>query len=569
MKRLLFLIYFVLFSTCLLIFAEAWAFSPLRIEVKGISGKPLSNVSARLEVVKESYGNNWNQDIQQNFIKHAPDNIRQALEPYGYFKAKINSKQVNHTLFFYIDPGPALRISKVNLSIIGLGQYDPEIQKFQRQFPLAAGQVFLADEYENAKDQLFEIANNQGYLKATFDKKEIRINLQNYTAEIDLIFNTGLRYYFGQVVFSPSPFSPRFLKRFATFKPNEPFSSKKLMKFQQDLRDSNYFQLVNAIPDFNHTNDPSVPVNVAVTAKKSQRYDIGIGYGTFTGPRLTLGADFRRITDTGQHFNTQLKLSSVLSGLAGKYYIPGKNPLTDLYTIGGNVQYFSPKNGSSFSQTISGSYVKTLTDWQNSISINYLNERYKVTGEPKHISQVLYPNLTLSRVKADNLISPTFGTLFNFTVQVASDELFSKTDFFQSEVKGKWIFSPTNASRIILRGDLGYTVVEDLNQLPLSLRYFAGGLSSVRGYPTSSIGPGKYLEVASAEYQHQIIGDWSGAIFYDIGNASNTFNGVFNRGQGLGLIYKSMLGPIQVYVGQALSKKNKPLSVEFSIGPDF
>ncbi len=136
-------------------------------------------------------------------------------------------------------------------------------------------------------------------------------------------------------------------------------------------------------------------------------------------------------------------------------------------------------------------------------------------------------------------------------------------------MKGKYIFSPTNNSRVIFRGDWGYTVVDNLNQLPLSMRYFAGGIGSVRGYPYSSIGPGKYLQVGSAEFQHKIIGDWHGAVFYDVGNASNEFNSNFKRGDGLGLIYQSFIGPIKLYVGRGLSNPGKPLTVEFSIGPDF
>lgn len=559
MKRII--IYYIFSLICLLFSLSAKADSPLPFEVTGITGDALKNVQSRLE-------SELSNESVQHFISHAPNNIRMALEPYGYFKAKITIKSEKKILIT-INPGPLLTISQVDFKLLGPGKDDTKLQRYIAHFPLASGQAFLVENYTYAKEKLFRIANNQGYLKATLERKEIRINLNTNSASIHLHFNTGPRYYFGQVTFKPSPFALKFLQRFTTFKEHEPFSSQKLLKFKQDLQNSHYFQQVEATPDFTQTKDLTVPIDVALTAPKSQRYDVGVGYGTFTGPRLTLGTEFRRTTDTGQHFNAQLKLSSVLSRLSAKYYIPGSNPITDQYTLGANVQYFAPKRGSSFSETLSASYQKNVHKWQNSISINYLNELYKIKGENPHISQVFYPNLTLSHLKKDNILSPRNGHMLSFTIQGASQQLLSKTNFFQSEIKAKAIFSPTKDSRVIVRGDLGYTVVENLNQLPLTLRYFAGGIGSVRGYPFSSIGPGKYLQVASAEYQHRIIGNWNGAVFYDLGNASDKFNGHFKRGDGAGIIYQSFIGPIKLYAGRALSKPDKPWSIEFNIGPDF
>lgn len=549
---------------CLLFFsASTFAADKIQFEIKGISGAALKNVRTRLETAELTAID------KKDFVAHASDDIRKALEPYGYFKAQIDFKINEHTAIVTIQPGPALTIADVDIKITGAGKDAPELKKFLANFPLKPGKVLVTAKYDKAKEELFQIANDQGYLKATLEKKEIRINRKTNTASIKLYFNTGMRYYFGHVFFGPSPFAPDFLQRFVSFDQNEPFSSEKLIKFQQDLRSSRYFRDVEATPAFDQANHDHIPIQVAVTPQKSQRYDAGIGYGTYTGARFTLGTEFRRVTQTGQHFNAQLKLSSVLSGLTAKYYIPGNNPITDQYMIGANIQYFAPKNGTSFSQTLSASYDKKFPDWQRSISLNYLNERYRVIDKPTHISQIFYPSLNLSRVKADNMIYPRLGAMLNLTLQGASQNLFSRTDFFQGEIKGKYIFSPTDASRVILRGDLGYTVVENLNQLPLSLRYFAGGLGSVRGYPYNTLGPGKYLQVGSAEIQHRIIGNWSGALFYDVGNASDTFNGEFKRGEGAGIVYRSLIGPIQLYVGRAMSKPGKPYSIEFSIGPDF
>ncbi len=259
------------------------------------------------------------------------------------------------------------------------GKDNPDIQAFIKKFPIVKDQRLIID--EKAKETFFEVVNNQGYLKAKLDKKEILIDTKNHAANIFLEMNTGPIYYFGKISYSQSAYASSFLKRFNTIQEGQPFSSLKLLQFQQDLSSSRYFKNVSVTPQFNQTLQNNVPTKVDITLPKSQQYNIGAGYGTFTGPRLTLGMDMRRIGDAGQRLTAQLKISSVLSGLSAKYYIPGENPLTDQYTLGLNVQRFLPKNGESLSETLSAAYVKQQDLWQHTVSLNALNDLYEQDDE--------------------------------------------------------------------------------------------------------------------------------------------------------------------------------------------
>ena len=552
----------------------ALASQSIQFQLTGASETAKTNITAQLAALEQSYGQTLSQgDIQAIYTK-SPAIIRQALQPLGYFRAVIFPKGLefkdNHWVaHFYIHPGSALPVTAVDIRLSGEGKNNPALMNLINHFPIKPGMTFQAENYTNAKNLLFQTAYNQGYLKASLTQKEIQINLQRYTAVIILHMETGSRYYFGDVHFNETPFASAFLDRFISFQQNEPFSSKKLLKFQQDLNNSRYFKDVNVTPLMQQTSDKRIPIQVDLSVPKAKVYKFGVGYGTFTGPRATLGMEWRRLGTMGHHFISEIKLSPVLSGIAAKYFIPGKNPLTDQFTIGVNGQKFVPKNGRSISETLSFSYVKTLSDWQHTLSLNYLIDRYRVDNDPSEVSRLLYPSYSLTHIKMDNMITPTSGHAVTFTLQGSSENILSSTSFGQGEMKGKIIWSPTDASRIMLRGDLGYTVVNDLARLPLTLNFFAGGVNSIRGFPDSSIGPGRYLEIASIEYQHRIIGDWSGAVFYDVGNATNHFNDPLNRGAGVGLVYNSAIGPIQVYLARAESKPQKPYQVEFSIGPQF
>jgi translocation and assembly module TamA len=550
-----------------------WAAETLIINVTGITGPALTNIQERLNTLQLEMGNKPDINKIKAFHQSAPENIRLALQPFGFFKPTIHSdlivKKSQWKASYQIYAGPALPMTKIELNITGEGKNNAEIQSFLRSFPLKLKQTLLIDDYNNAVDKLSETASNQGYLKASYEKKEVRINLKTYTAEIILHLNTGPCYYLGSIKFNSNPFSPDFLQRFVHVENQKVFSSQKLVKLQQDLSSSQYFQQVSVNPEFNNIKDFHVPININVVPRKSEQYNIGLGYGTFTGPRLTTGLDFRRVTPTGQHFNTQLKLSPVLRGLAAKYFIPGNNPLSDLYTIGANFQQFVPRNGRSFSENLSASYVKSIDEWQHTISLTYLRERFSINSNPWTSSHLLYPSFNLSRIKADDLINPHHGSTINFNLQGANEAALSQISFVQTELKGKFIFSPTEPSRLILRGDMGYTVVKDLQKLPMTLQFFTGGPNSVRGYRYDSMGPGRYLKIGSVEVQHRIYKSWSGAVFYDAGIASDHFNTPYQHSRGAGIVYNSVIGPIKLYLSRADSTPGRPFRVDFNIGPDF
>ena len=76
-------------------------------------------------------------------------------------------------------------------------------------------------------------------------------------------------------------------------------------------------------------------------------------------------------------------------------------------------------------------------------------------------------------MKVDDILNPSRGYAGYFMARGSNQTLISTTSFAQTQVKAKYIVSPTRLSRVIFRGNFGYTVVKDLDDLPLSLN-FAG-----------------------------------------------------------------------------------------------
>ena len=75
--------------------------------------------------------------------------------------------------------------------------------------------------------------------------------------------------------------------------------------------------------------------------------------------------------------------------------------------------------------------------------------------------------------------------------------------------------------------------------------------------------------LGSVEYQHRLINSFYGAIFFDAGNAVNNFPLNLQKGAGLGLVWLSPLGPMEVTAGKALNLPGRPIRLQFTMGFDL
>lgn len=547
----------------------------LNFQLHGLTGDALVNTQNRLQILKESFGKKLSSDDIHTFYQEAPANIQEALKPFGYFKPTIYKhiyQQGQQAVFdFSIDLGHPIYITHVNIQLAGEGKDNIILKNIVRDFPLKPGQVLVTPIYEKAKKQLFNSALEEGYLSAYFSKQEILVNLKKNSCIITLILNTESRYYFGPVSFNNIYLSTDLLKRYMPFKVGDPFSAQKLADFQNVLSNSNYFKSVsveNTVPQkFSH----QIPVSVNLSMKKARKYLLGIGYGTDTGPRITANANYRYINPEGHYINFLLIASPVLSSLQASYFIPGEHPATDKYSLNAGLTSNSLNQGKSITGKIGINQIRLLeNNWQRTLSLDEEVERFKFNNQAYYTSYLLIPGIRLFKLSSNNPVFPTEGNRFSIRLEAGPPlGIISPNAFIQAEIQDKYITHFTDNDRIILRGDLGYTATQNLDTFPLSHRFYAGGSQSVRGYAYQSLGPGQYLLVTSAEFQERIKDKWYGAIFYDAGNAADTLKTPLKSGAGIGLVWASPIGTMELTVAKALSVPGQPNRIQFTMGADL
>ena len=560
----------------------AYAAPVVDIRVEGVEGELRKNVLAFLSIEQQKDDPGLNDEMVRRLHEKAPDEIARALQPFGFYRPDIRSELLardgSWLARYVVNPGAPVRIRDIDLAITGEGAEEYQFKKLVENFPLKRGDVLNHERYENAKQTLQEIAAEQGYLDAVFPLHRVEVHLGEYYAAVDLHFDTGPLYRFGEVTFHQDILRPEFMARFVPFERGDPYKTRKLLELQSALYSSDYFSEVVVQPRPEQVKDLYVPVEVELEPKKKQRYTFGLGYGTDTGVRGIIGWEHRRLNRRGHKFNTELRLSEIQSTITAKYTIPMKRPATDHLSF--NAGFFEEDTVTSTSETalLGVSYNRMRRSWQQSYYLNYQKEKFDIGGETGK-STLLIPGTNWTRIKTDNRIYTTHGSKISLDLRGAHDAILSDTSLAQLRLNGAFIRGLWEDGRILLRGDFGTTSVGDFSKLPASLRFFAGGDRSVRGYAYRSLGPenaegtvvgGRHLIVGSVEYEHRIYKKWSCAVFYDFGNAINSLSDPLKQGAGAGARWVSPVGPVRVDFAWALSDKHgRQWRIHFSVGPDI
>ena len=555
---------------------------PLTVHIKGLEQKLHDHVASYLDISQEQDNTALSLARLQRLHQQAPRQIQTALQVYGFYEPRIQAdlKQEGEVWVatYTIDPGTPIRIGAVELQVDGEGRENPAIKKALASFPVKKDQVFIQPKYDQARDNLFRTAIEQGFLDARFSRREARVDLPNYTVSIILHLQTGKRYFFGPVSFVQTAMDETFLRRYLTFKPGDPYNPNTLLKLQAALSDSGLFQTVDVSPGKARAVAYHVPIVLTLTGRKRTEWRFGLGYATDTGPRGSI--EYNHIVGRSGHtFASKLLLSQTKKSISAGYTIPLADPVKE--RLGYSARYSDEivEGRESLISGLSVSHTSTLANnWERLMSLNYDREVYTISGEPEATGRALYPVYSLSKIEADNRIYTRNGYRIYFEVRGGNKNLLSDTNYAQVRTGLKWIHELGNTSRLLLRGDFGSTNVAYLSDMPLSQRFFAGGDNSVRGYAYNELGPrdsfgnvvgGKHLLVGSVEYERRIKGNWSAAVFYDVGNAINSMSDPLVKGAGFGLRWNSPVGPVRFDFAWALSKPTDRFRLHIVIGPDL
>jgi translocation and assembly module TamA len=607
----------------------------LKYDIRGVDGLLLANVERHVSAFRLAANSGRANVRAEKAAADAENRVRAALRPYGYYHPTITT-QLNSmsgdewTLIITIDAGPPVLVSNVTVDIEGPGENFKPLVEWEAAWPLLSGTILDQQRWEEHKRNAKEIAASQGYLQAKFSQQSIALDLENNSAELTLIFDTGARSVMGEIKYDQEVLKPYVLDNIPRFRSGEPYTAYLMEKFRIDLWKTGYFTAVEVLEKTRaDVQPPVVDLHVTLETETRNTYQGSVGFGTDTDIRLQARWSRHPVSTYGdrldvavgwQQFNNEFLLRPI-------YRIPRRTAIRQYWTT--ELLFKTEQNEFDFKVSPEDEDAIRLAEGRIN-DVMFRGGRLKVHNLKDSGDQgfeTLFLQYLVETKQLDLIPGlapgPVLGALdsgFEGRIKGTTKSLSFGIDWDRPSVRGKgfetigrrdrawafgssevWgselnflqIYAATHYNNIIgsrwkvlLRAEAGYSDAKvdkftvEIDGLPRTLevtglpdlyRFKAGGSKSVRGYgfedlSTYDLGSNNIV-TASAELEMKFLDSWSIAAFFDIGNAFNDWSDPeLKKGAGLGIRWYSIAGPIRVDVARALDFEGKPWRLHFTIG---
>ena len=575
-------------ATLLALLAWPAAAEPLRrVRIVGIEGDARDNVQATLSLTRLSARQRagLSEARLSYLLRRLDDEVDRALQPYGYYESSVESEVQRGPrgieVVLTVTPGEPVRVRETDLVIEGDAQRDRAVMRRLRTFRPQRGERLDHRRYEASKLAVQRRLLERGYFDAEMLAHRIEVTRQSREAVLRLRWQSGVRYRMGAVRFEGAQVHAGLLRKVVPFEAGEPFHHRHLVALQQRLTDLDYFGYIDVRPETDKAEDGVVPIAVALTPGKRSIYTAGLNYGTDAGAGVQLGLERRWINARGHKLGVQLDLAERRKSVAALYRIPAFDWAEGWYALGVNRRDEDSEYVRARISEVVAQRTGSWHGWDLGVALHARNESYEI-GQVDHVVEdgqrrLVYPALSVGRKHSDHELYPRRGYSVRGEVRLGHGAIGSQSDFAQLLLDGRWIRSFGPRTRLLLRGNAGRTFSDEFERLPPSLRFYAGGDRSIRGYGYQEVGPriedqvvgGKHLLTGSVELERMFNRRWGAAVFVDSGDAYDTRDTFRLRsGVGVGVRWRSPVGLVRVDVAHGLDAE-RGLQLHINIGPDL
>lgn len=476
--------------------------------------------------------------------------------------------------------GPRTHIRNLDVEFTGpiLEQAPQRVTQLRNAWELPVDAPFRQADWDQAKnDTLFQLGQKR-YHAAKMSFSRAVIDADSDTASLAATFDSGPAFTLGPLVISGTRRYPeQIIRNVNPLEEGEPFDADRLQELQRQIQATPYFS--NVIIEV--TEDPSkaerAPVEVKVREFPTQRVQSGVGYTTDTGASVNGRYSYYNLFGRAWTFDTQARLEQYRQGGYAEIAMP---PDSTAYTNSTRASYertyLNGLDQRSAQIGIKRARSRERYDWAYTLDWYHTDER--PDGGTRFVNKALVPAFAWNRRDVDDLIFPRNGNIINTQIGFAAKPVLTDQSFARLYGRIRQYFPVGQRDLVLARLELGAVITNgNSDRIPSSLLFFAGGTSSIRGYNFQSIGrqqngttfPTKYLGTASLEYQRWVTRDWGGAVFWDVGTATDDYRHPtpLYHGVGLGVRWRSPVGPVNVDLGYGV--RDRRLRPSISLGVAF
>lgn len=494
--------------------------------------------------------------------------LREAIEPFGFFEAKIQLQW--HKTSTCIQPRAHISLGRPTLIQAVHWQFTPKknlraVLGPKKKRLIYRGMIFTTQHYQHAKNHLRHRLMTMGYKDVDLSGSHIDINPDQHRANITFKVHLGQRYRFGPISWTPHLLSDDLMKRYITIRSGQDYSEEALQQLQANLQKSGYFKSVRIV--YNPLKKTIVPIHIALKRGPKAQVIYGIGYDSETKTTGIFNVKINQLNPFGHVFKMQTNISKDEPSLHLEYWIPGQRPSYNNMSLQSLFKKEQLPNSVEKSTILTFKYqfhdAKTKID----SSLNYLLNTRKTTTANTTKTHLFYPSW--SYAKRQNItqqlpfMTATIQQQWSVALLGSSDTLSSSLNLFQ--IRGQYLAKiPIHPLfRMVFATHWGINHTNDPQNQPDITKLKLGGSNGLRGYAFNSIaGPTNankhILKAITLEAQYQMLPDLYLTTFVDAGNVTPTWHHALKKSAGVGLAYSTPLGDINVSLARPIHDGRQP-----------
>lgn len=540
----------------------------------------------------------------------------------GYLEFNIDSTQVSISpdkkdiyITVNMTEGPKYTVSDVKLA----GQMLVPEQELKNLIMVKPGEVFSREKLTESSRKISDRLGNEGYAFANVNAVP-ELDKEKHQVAFTLFVDPGRRVYINRVnVAGNSKTRDEVVRREVRQMEGGWYNAEKINLSRDRLNRLGFFNEVNVETPAVPGATDQVDVNISVAEKATGNILLGAGFSSSEGLVLSGSVNQSNVFGTGNRVAVQINSGSVntvysLSFTNPYYTLDGVSLGYDLYrrdvdatSLDGVGEYESSTTGlgarmglpiSEKDSIYFGAGIEQLAIGTTANSpIQYKNfvTRFGSGNEVK--VNTLRLDTSIARDTRDNFLFPTKGLMQRAAVEFGAPP--GDLQYYKLSLQHQQYFPLTKDFTLMVNGEAGYAAGIGGKPLPFFRNFFTGGVSSVRGFESGTIGP-KDLDTVTNEVvtlggDTKLVGNVellfpmpgikdnsvrlstfldAGGVFGE-GNAlygSNTFSLDDMRfSAGLGVAWNSPLGPLRFSLAYPLSKKDtdKTQVFQFNLGSTF
>lgn len=513
----------------------------------------------------------------------AGKDARELLATQGYFRPQVRvtrEEGARTTLVVTVEPGERTKVSDVQVDFEGdlATRSDPEAvaqrEAIRGGWALPAGQPFTQAGWDRAKALATRQLTARRYLAGRISYSLADVDAANGTARLGLKLDSGALFRLGPMqVSGVERYDPRLVPRLARLPEGSEYDQEKIVRAQLRLAGSGYFDSAFLFVD--PASDPRrAPVQVTVREAPLQKVVLGVGFTTDGGPRATLEHTHNRLPWLGWRAVTRLQAeqknpfaqsewTAIPDEDGWRWSVLGRLDRLDdgrLVTYGQRLRTGRFQNGDAIDRNFYLQYERARVTNPREVPLTAAD-----TGD----GSALTANYVWTGRYFDDPRSPSRGHGFGFELGGGMTLEGERGPFQRSVVR--WLgYHPFARSRLQVRAEAGAVFARDNLNVPATQLFRTGGDTTVRGYsyldigvplPGGLVGPGRYMTVASLEwqrpiYRNEVLTAFEHTLFVDAGAVANQPGELDPKvGVGTGIRWRSPVGPLEAAIAYGVDQR--------------